>query len=74
MSTTQQEHPPEEIPPDDTRKTIVEIEKHRVVKELCAARGISLRELINTLIGEYIMREGGEYFTLRYFKGMAGRR
>lgn len=53
-------------------KTSVEIVKLDVVKELCAARRMSLKEYLNFLIKEDIMRQG-EYFSNRYFKEMAGR-
>jgi len=60
--------------PSDSKTTTVEIEKFAVVKELCANKGITLREFINMLISEYIRINGSEYFNLRYYKGMAGKR
>ena len=54
--------------------TTVEIEKFAVVKELCANQGISLRDFLNMLIKEYVRVNGTEYFNLRYFKDMSGKR
>ena len=70
------EQPPEEIVvrPSESKTTTVEIEKFSVVKELCANHNITLRQFINMLIREYIRINGSEYFNLRYFKNMAGRR
>ena len=57
-----------------SKTTTIEIEKFGVVKELCANHGVSLKEFINMLISEYIRINGSEYFSMRYFKGMAGKR
>jgi len=53
-------------------KTSVEIEKFDVVKELCGATRESLKDYINRLIREDMMRKS-EYFSNRYFKGAAPR-
>ena len=57
-----------------SKTTTVEIDKFGVVKEICANHGITLKQFINMLIGEWVRINGSEYFNLRYFKGMAGKR
>lgn len=57
-----------------SKTTTVEIEKFAVVKELCANLGISLRDFLNMLVKEYVRVNGTEYFNLRYFKDMSGKR
>ena len=55
-----------------SKKTTLDIERYDVIKEYCANRGISIKDYINLLIKEDMMRNG-EYFSNRYFKEMAGR-
>ncbi|MHA1168463.1 MAG: hypothetical protein ACTSRU_11615 [Candidatus Hodarchaeales archaeon] len=50
--------------------TTVAIENYLTVKEFCAARGLSVRELVNNSIKLYIMQDGSEHFNVKYFKGI----
>ncbi len=49
-------------------KTSVEIYKMDIVKELCHENKETLKEYLNRLIKEDIMRSNSEYFSIRYFK------
>ena len=49
-------------------KTSVEIYKMNIVKELCYINKETLKEYLNRLIKEDIMRSNNEYFSIRYFK------
>jgi|APFre7841882630_1041343.scaffolds.fasta_scaffold00435_7 hypothetical protein len=53
-------------------KTSIEIVKKDVVDELCVMRKKTLKDYINDLIKEDMMRQG-EYFSNRYFKAHKSR-
>ena len=49
-------------------KTSVEIYKMDIIKELCYKNKETLKEYLNRLIKEDIMRSNNEYFSIKYFK------
>jgi len=53
----------------NSKPTVVEIEKHDVVKAFCANRGITMRAYVNHLIKDDIIRHGDVNTSISYFKG-----
>jgi len=54
-----------------SKATTIEIEKFSVVKAYCATKGISVRQYVNHLIKDDIMRNADVRTSMLYFKGAA---
>lgn len=53
---------------DFAARTVIQIDRMKVVRELCTYKTVTLKEYINRLIAEDMTR-AGEYFSICYFKG-----
>ncbi|MEM2868801.1 MAG: hypothetical protein QW379_00045 [Thermoplasmata archaeon] len=60
------------MPRASSKATTIEIDQYHVVKAYCASRGMTVKEYVNHLIRDDIIRNADVQTSVMYFKGIRG--